>query len=135
MAPMVNMVAVVVAMEITLAVRYLAQAEGAAARQAVHGADMQSVAVAQQGQAVAQEPQELPGNLVQAMEAAAVREHPLVVMAEQAAHQAVVAVQAEVLIMLVTVAGLVAQEPEERYAYGPGNSEHRRTQRPGCAET
>ena len=26
------------------------------------------------------------------------------------------------------------QEPEEKCEYGPGSSEHRRTQRPGCAE-
>jgi hypothetical protein len=43
------------------------------------------------------------------MEAAAVREHPLVGLEEQAAHQAVEAVQAAVLIILATVAERGAQ--------------------------
>jgi hypothetical protein len=109
MAPMLNMVAAVVAMEITLAVLSLEQAAVGAAQRAVHGADMQSVVVVRQEQAVAQETQEIPGSTVAAMEEAAVREHPLVVLEVQEVRLAVVAVQAEVLIILATVAGLVAQ--------------------------
>ena len=56
MDSMLNMVAVVVAMEITLAVLSLVQAAAEAAQRAVHGADMQSVVVVRQEQAVAQEP-------------------------------------------------------------------------------
>ncbi len=56
MDSMLNMVAAVVAMEITLAVLSLEQAAAEAAQRAVHGVGMQSVVVVRQEQAVAQEP-------------------------------------------------------------------------------
>jgi hypothetical protein len=56
MDSMLNMVAEAVVMEITLEVLSLVQAVVAAAPRAVHGADMQSVVVVRQEQAVAQEP-------------------------------------------------------------------------------
>ena len=77
------------------------------------------------------EQRQMTVNLEQAM--AEVAENLMVVPVVQEPPQAVEAV--EQVVHLVAPEAQGVQEPEARCEYGPGSSEQRRTQRPGCAET